>query len=86
MSSNSSIFDDLHSYDSDNEPEEESDLDDNPNQSNASSPLPDKENTHVSEGCASINSLSQVELNDISAHRLTQEAFSTASNPLSFPH
>ena len=80
-----SIYHDLRSYSLEDEAEEDGSLEAGPDQSNATGPLPDEDNIHVSQNYACINPLLQSESNDESITRLLNEAMGTADNPLPFP-
>ena len=70
----------------DDKVEDKSSLDDSSDQSNASSPLLNEENTYVSEGYACINPLLQSEVNDVSMQRFISKAVDTTHKSLPFPY
>ena len=85
LSSDGSIFNDLHTYDVDNNMhEEEGGLEDGPVQSNASGPYPDEENAHVTNAYAYVNPLLEIETNNISIRNFLNEVMGTADNPMLF--
>ena len=66
LSSNGLIFNDLHTYNANNDlNKEEEGLEDNLAQSNASGPYSDKENAHVTNMYIYVNPLLESETNDI---------------------
>ena len=86
LSSDGSIFNDLHTYDIDNDiHKEEGGLEDSPVQSNVSGPYSDEENAHITNTYACINPLLESETNDVSIRNFLNEAMGTANNPMPFP-
>ena len=79
------IFNNLRTYDVDNNMhEEEGGLEDGPVQSNASRPYPNKENAHVTNAYAYVNPLLEIETNNISIRNFLNEVMGTADNPMPF--
>ena len=69
----------------DDDSDEDGALADGPNQSNATGPLPDEENAHVSQSHVHVNPLLQAETNDENMTGTPNEKMGTADNPLPFP-